>query len=190
MLPGARTRGEADNWYKRHLNNLAAQTLALELWLCPDASSMPFHDLTPSEVADLIAPRNHPGRLSAEELDGLTNDLSEAHLDELIHRLGVPTLVRQLPPLFHRILLSAQRVTRDASTDYEDAIGDLLDDFDTLEIAGMFDLKLFITVLTSSRNLHPPALLPGNPQHAVETSSGPIHPSDPPVSPSPGSSRI
>ncbi|KAJ7027966.1 hypothetical protein C8F04DRAFT_1266359 [Mycena alexandri] len=67
------------------------------------------HDLTVSELADLIAPANHPQCLSADELEALTSHLSEAQLDDVIRRLGVGVFVRQLPPTFHRVFLAAQR---------------------------------------------------------------------------------
>lgn len=97
---------------------------------------MAHHDLTPSELADLISPDNHPGRLSAEELDALTAHLSDVELDEVVGRLGVDALVLQLPPLFHRVLLCAQRVAQDASSQYDEAIDDLVRNFDEADILG------------------------------------------------------
>ncbi|KAJ7034647.1 hypothetical protein C8F04DRAFT_1182926 [Mycena alexandri] len=87
------------------------------------------HDLTVSELADLIAPANHPQRLSADELEALTSHLSEAQLDDVIRRLGVGVFVRQLPPTFHRVFLAAQRVERDLSSNYDEDIDDLIHDF-------------------------------------------------------------
>ncbi|KAJ7174314.1 hypothetical protein C8R46DRAFT_1214524 [Mycena filopes] len=97
---------------------------------------MPPHDLTPSELAELMGPRSHPTRLSAQELDGLTGHLpdADAELDELVQLIGISTLARQLPLIFHRLLLSAQRLARDPSPDYDDAIDDLIRHFDEADI--------------------------------------------------------
>ncbi|KAJ7027837.1 hypothetical protein C8F04DRAFT_1266624 [Mycena alexandri] len=91
---------------------------------------MPPHDLSPPELAILISPTNHPDRLSAEELHSLTSHLSESQLDDVIHRLGVAVFLRQLPPTFHRVLLAAQRVTRNCSPDedHDSLIEDLIRD--------------------------------------------------------------
>ncbi|KAJ7749880.1 hypothetical protein B0H16DRAFT_1460910 [Mycena metata] len=95
---------------------------------------MPPHDLTPPELPVLIAPTNHPKRLSADELDNLISHLSEPQLDNVIRRLGVAVFLRQLPPTFQCVLLAAQRVARDRSadddSDYDNAIEDLIRDFD------------------------------------------------------------
>ncbi|KAJ7716566.1 hypothetical protein B0H16DRAFT_1741229 [Mycena metata] len=107
------------------LKHLSPTTLSL---------AMGAHDLTLSEIADLIMPDNHPGRLSAEELDSLTARLFDSELDELIRRVGINSLVSQLPPIFHRVLLSAQRVGRDASSDYGDSIDDLVRNFDEIDL--------------------------------------------------------
>ncbi|KAJ7752279.1 hypothetical protein B0H16DRAFT_1723625 [Mycena metata] len=88
------------------------------------------HDLTVSELADLIAPANHPQRLSADELEALTSHISEAQLDDVIRRLGVGIFVRQLPPTFHRVLSAVRRVARDPSPAYDEDIDDLVHDFD------------------------------------------------------------
>lgn len=88
------------------------------------------HDLTVSELADLIAPANHPQRLSADELEALTSHISEAQLDDVIRRLGVGIFVRQLPPTFHRVLSAVRRVARDPSPAYIEDIDDLVHDFD------------------------------------------------------------
>ncbi|KAJ7024585.1 hypothetical protein C8F04DRAFT_1270125 [Mycena alexandri] len=95
---------------------------------------MTSHDLSPFELADLISPDNHPARLSAEELDALTGHLSDGELDEVIDRLGVDVLVPQLPPIFHRILLCAQRAAQDAFSEYDDTIEDLVRKFDGADI--------------------------------------------------------
>ncbi|KAJ7020704.1 hypothetical protein C8F04DRAFT_1274620 [Mycena alexandri] len=91
---------------------------------------MPLHDLSPPELAILISPTNHPDRLSAEELHSLTSHLSESQLDDVIRRLGVAVFLRQLPPTFHRVLLAAQRVTRNRSPDedHDSLIEDLIRD--------------------------------------------------------------
>ncbi|KAJ7020538.1 hypothetical protein C8F04DRAFT_1274926 [Mycena alexandri] len=130
------------------------------------------HDLTPSELADLMAPNNHPGHLSAEELDGLTSHLSEAELDELIRRLGVPALIQQLPPVFHRVLLAAQHVNRDTSTDYDDVIDDLIADFEEADIE---------ETSTPPPSSPEPPMMPPSARQVQSTPSTPIPPQRNPI---------
>ncbi|KAJ7016669.1 hypothetical protein C8F04DRAFT_1280888 [Mycena alexandri] len=90
------------------------------------------HDLTPSELASLIAPANHPERLSADELDRLISHLSESQLDAVVRQLGVNVFIRQLPLVFSRVFLAARRVAehRSQSPDDDELFEDLIRDFD------------------------------------------------------------
>ncbi|KAJ7734681.1 hypothetical protein B0H16DRAFT_1731741 [Mycena metata] len=93
---------------------------------------MSLHDLTPSELANLIAPTNHPEHLTADELDHLISHLSESQLDDVVRQLGVGVFVRQLPPVFSRVFLAARCVAgdRSQSPDHDELVEDLICDFD------------------------------------------------------------
>lgn len=98
-------------------------------------------NLTPTEIADLIQPTNHPSRLSLEELDHLTGQLSDPELEAVIDRLGLGLFSRQLPLLIDRILLAAQRVAADSPPEYDDGIDDLIRNFD-VSLTGMVHILL------------------------------------------------
>ncbi|KAJ7021241.1 hypothetical protein C8F04DRAFT_1195721 [Mycena alexandri] len=70
----------------------------------------PPNDLTPQEIAALINPQNHPSRLSLDELDNLTADLSTAELEEVVEIMGLDDIARQLPPIVEKVLLAAKIV--------------------------------------------------------------------------------
>ncbi|KAJ7226777.1 hypothetical protein GGX14DRAFT_555364 [Mycena pura] len=88
------------------------------------------HDLTPTEIAQLIDPRNHPARLSATELDLLTAHLSDTQLEQVVDQLGLDELARQLPPIFERVMLAAQRVVRRSAPESDDEVDSLIRHFD------------------------------------------------------------
>ncbi|KAJ7766822.1 hypothetical protein B0H16DRAFT_1453836 [Mycena metata] len=71
---------------------------------------MPSNGLTPAEIAALIKPENHPSRLSLDELDNLTADLSTSDLEEVVATLGLEHVARQLPPVIERLFLAARMI--------------------------------------------------------------------------------
>ncbi|KAJ7019603.1 hypothetical protein C8F04DRAFT_1197520 [Mycena alexandri] len=71
---------------------------------------MARNDLTPQEIAALIKPENHPSRLSLNELDNLTADLSPAGLEEVVRILGLDEIARQLPPVIGKVFHAARLV--------------------------------------------------------------------------------
>ncbi|KAJ7029549.1 hypothetical protein C8F04DRAFT_1187572 [Mycena alexandri] len=71
---------------------------------------MARNDLTPQEIAALIKPENHPSRLSLDELDNLTADLSPAGLEEVVRILGLDEIARQLPPVIEKVFHAARLV--------------------------------------------------------------------------------
>lgn len=103
-------------------------------------------DLTALEAAEIIAPHNHPDRLSAQELDLLTGHLTDPELEEVVFRLGLECLTRQLPPVLQKLLRIAQRVEAERPPGYEedadelihpeDAINDLIRGVDAAHIGG------------------------------------------------------
>ncbi|KAJ7106116.1 hypothetical protein C8R43DRAFT_963445 [Mycena crocata] len=101
-------------------------------------------NLTPTEIAALIAPQNHPGKLSADELDRLTSHLSAEELEEVVERLGLSALARQLPPILNKLLLAVQHVARDRLSQDDDGIDTL-----TRNLA-VVDLDTTTTPLPSS----------------------------------------
>jgi hypothetical protein len=95
--------------------------------------------LTAAEVADIMAPSNHPERLSTEELDLLTAHLSMSELEEVVRRIGLEPLARQLPPIFAKLLRASHRISRESPPRYdyeEDAMDDLLRGFVGINIPG------------------------------------------------------
>ncbi|KAJ7084881.1 hypothetical protein B0H15DRAFT_802255 [Mycena belliarum] len=98
-------------------------------------STMSLPDLSPAEIADLIRPSNHPSRLSADELDRLTANLNDQQLEEVIDRLGLADLAQQLPPLFSRVILAAQRVVRETPPENDNDIERIIRDLDVVHIA-------------------------------------------------------
>ncbi|KAJ7702597.1 hypothetical protein B0H16DRAFT_1748213 [Mycena metata] len=71
---------------------------------------MPADALTPAEIAALIKPENHPSRLSLDELDNLTGELSTSELEEVVRILGLDDIARQLPPILEKIFLAARMI--------------------------------------------------------------------------------
>ncbi|KAJ7893738.1 hypothetical protein B0H13DRAFT_2339549, partial [Mycena leptocephala] len=61
------------------------------------------HDLTPAEIAQLLAPVNHPSPLSVDELEQLVGHLNDEQMEELVDLMGLGTLARQLPPVLLKI---------------------------------------------------------------------------------------
>ncbi|KAJ7073295.1 hypothetical protein B0H15DRAFT_806880 [Mycena belliarum] len=92
--------------------------------------------LSPAEIAQLIHSDLHPGHLSAEELDNLTAQLSDAQLEEVVDRLGHAELARQLPPILLKVMLAAQRITRDTPPEYDNEVDDMICHFDATGISG------------------------------------------------------
>jgi hypothetical protein len=104
--------------------------------------------LTAAEVADIMAPRNHPERLSTEELDLLTAHLSTSELEEVVRRMGLEPLARQLPPVFAKLLCAFHRISRESPPQYdyeEDAMDNLVREFVGINVSGTHLLSVFIS---------------------------------------------
>ncbi|KAJ7197989.1 hypothetical protein GGX14DRAFT_573831 [Mycena pura] len=83
---------------------------------------MPPHDLSPTEIAQLIGTRHHPHRLSADELEQYLSHLSDPQLDKVVEHLGLDELARQLPAIMLRVMRAAQRLARNRPPEYDDEI--------------------------------------------------------------------
>ncbi|KAJ6463809.1 hypothetical protein C8R47DRAFT_1224966 [Mycena vitilis] len=92
------------------------------------------NNLTPAEIAKLMAPDNHPDPVSAAELEALIAPLSNAQLDELVELMGLGDLARQLPPLLGRIMTSAQRIVRNRPPEYDDHIDSIIRNMRVVDI--------------------------------------------------------
>ncbi|KAJ7799667.1 hypothetical protein B0H13DRAFT_1933001 [Mycena leptocephala] len=92
-------------------------------------------NLTPAEVASLVASHNHPGPLSADELERLVSHLTDAQMDEFVELLGLGELARQLPPVLLKVMKAVQRLVRENPPEYDDEINAIIRDLDltTLE---------------------------------------------------------
>ncbi|KAJ7709327.1 hypothetical protein B0H16DRAFT_1745867 [Mycena metata] len=91
------------------------------------------HDLTPAEVAALISPANHPGRLSGEELAHFIEPLTAAEVQEVLSKLGTASMTRQLPPFVLKIVIATQRLALERPPEYDDDIDRLVDTFDATQ---------------------------------------------------------
>jgi hypothetical protein len=94
------------------------------------------HDLTPAEIAQLLAPVNHPSPLSADELEQLVGHLNDEQMEELVDLMGLGTLARQLPPVLLKVMRAAQRITRDSPPEYDNEIDTIIRNLDLVEISG------------------------------------------------------
>jgi hypothetical protein len=92
-------------------------------------------NLTPTEIATLISPDNHPGHLSADELERLVCHLTDAQMDELVDLLGPGNLARQLPPVLLKVMTAAQRITRERPPDYDDEIDNIIRNLDLTSLS-------------------------------------------------------
>jgi hypothetical protein len=79
-------------------------------------------NLTPPEIASLIAPANHPERLSADELERLVGHLTDQQMEQLIDLLGLGELARQLPPVLLKVMKAAQRIVRESPVEDDNEI--------------------------------------------------------------------
>ncbi|KAJ7043430.1 hypothetical protein C8F04DRAFT_1175263 [Mycena alexandri] len=109
---------------------------------------MARNDLTPQEIAALIKPENHPSRLSLDELDNLTADLSPAGLEEVVRILGLDEIARQLPPVIEKVFHAARLVAA-PPPDYEG-------DSDVDVIVRNFDFDLNERAVQPNRVSTPP----------------------------------
>ncbi|KAJ7016828.1 hypothetical protein C8F04DRAFT_1201484 [Mycena alexandri] len=113
----------------------------------------PPNDLTPQEIAALINPQNHPSRLSLDELDNLTADLSTAELEEVVEIMGLDDIARQLPPIVEKVLLAAKIVAvrppgYEGNPELDEVVHNF--DFDLYERGSRFTALSVVSTRTSS----------------------------------------
>ncbi|KAJ7221987.1 hypothetical protein B0H12DRAFT_1078309 [Mycena haematopus] len=135
----------------------------------------PPHSLSVDEVASLMDPSNHPERLSAVELENLLSPLTDDQTVELVERLGLSDLARQLPPVMIKVMSVAQRLAQDTPPEEDDDVDRLIRNFDAA------------TFFRSSPLIPPlPTPLPANsPPRTPPRSARNTGPPQSPVSPSP-----
>jgi hypothetical protein len=114
----------------------------------PDLNQMSPHNLTPAEIAKLMAPENHPTPLTADELEQLVSPLTDEQFGEVVDHLGLSDLARQLPPVLLKVMRVVQRLTRDRLPEYDDEIDTLIRNFEFMDLPGTFQI-LFFEVDTS-----------------------------------------
>jgi hypothetical protein len=106
-------------------------------------------NLTPAEVASLVASHNHPGPLSADELERLVSHLTDAQMDEFVELLGLGELARQLPPVLLKVMKAVQRLVRENPPEYDDEINAIIRDLD-LTTLGAYNTGAFVIRLCFS----------------------------------------
>ncbi|KAJ7884951.1 hypothetical protein B0H13DRAFT_2343384 [Mycena leptocephala] len=119
------------------------------------------HDLTPAEIAKLMAPENHPTPLTADELEQLVSPLTDEQFGEVVDHLGLSDLARQLPPVLLKVMRVVQHLTRDRPPEYDDEIDTLIRNFEFMDLPEALD-----TLQTSPAT--PPPASPEPPQTPVK----------------------
>ncbi|KAJ7029509.1 hypothetical protein C8F04DRAFT_1187722 [Mycena alexandri] len=135
----------------------------------------PDNALTPAEIAALIGPRNHPARLTVEELDALTAPLTTAQLKEVVRRIGLPDFTSQLPQLMERILDTMSRLNRDGPPEYEGPVERMVGEFQRWGLDRQSDDEL-TTSPSSPPSSPPPPATPTRAQGARSSAATPVTP--------------
>ncbi|KAJ7678250.1 hypothetical protein DFH06DRAFT_1121749 [Mycena polygramma] len=95
---------------------------------------MPPHDLTPSEIAKLMGPSNHPSPVSLTELDNLLGPLTNDQLEEVVNEMGLGDLARQLPPVLLKVFDIAKRKLAARPVEEDDAVDSLIRHLDAVQL--------------------------------------------------------
>jgi hypothetical protein len=139
-------------------------------------------NLSPPEIASLICSQNHPGRLSADELERLVGHLTNQQMDELVDLLGLGELARQLPPILAKVMKAAQRIVRERGPpEADDEIDAIIRNLDLSSLDGGYSNIFCISFSCQSyqyRALHTPSRFPRAPSNPRQNPHDQIRPID------------